>query len=90
MPKWSKPSPSIDDDVQEAFPPQRFATAFFMTPALATDVDYAAASGEAAKWLRRKGLTPVTSGVWAQAWVTYSRLADAEHNTECWLSMAKK
>lgn len=82
------PQPGVDDDVPEAFPPQRFAAAAFTTPAPATDADFAAACGEAAKWLRRKGIKPVTTGVWAVAWVTYSRLRDPEHNSECWLSVA--
>ena len=67
------PTPTVGGDKPEAyaFPPQRFAAASFSTPAPATDLQYSFACGEAAQWLRSKGFAPVTTGAWAQAWVTY-------------------
>lgn len=53
----------------EAFPAQRFAAAVFVTATPATDLQYSFACGEAAQWLAGKGLAPVTTGPWAQAWV---------------------
>ena len=82
------PTPTVGGDKPEAFPPQRFAAASFSTPAPATDLQYSFACGEAAQWLSSKGLAPVTTGAWAQAWVTYSGRDASEHVQECWLGLS--
>ena len=81
------PQPSPENK-PEAFPAQRFAAASFSTPLPATDLQYAYACGEVAQWLASKGLAPVTKGVWAQAWVTYSGSDATEHVQECWLGVS--
>jgi len=80
------PQPEVDA-VVEAFPAQRFAAAALNTPAPATEGDFKRACAEAAQWLQGRGLKPAKAGVWAQAWVTYSRLRDSAHVSECWLSV---
>ena len=81
------PQPEVDA-VVEAFPAQRMAAALFETPAPATDVEFSHACDEAAQWLRGRGVKPAKSGAWAKAWVTYSRLRDPTHISECWLSVS--
>jgi hypothetical protein len=81
------PLPEVDA-VVEAFPAQRFATAFFQAPTPATEEDFKRACAEAAQWLRGRGIAPAKTGVWAQAWVTYSRLRDPAHVNECWLQVS--
>jgi len=82
------PKPEANDKF-EFFPPQRFAAVSFSTAAIATDLQYAFACGQLSQWLSEKGLTPVSTGVWAQAWVTYSGAAAVEHVQECWLGLSK-
>jgi hypothetical protein len=82
------PLPEVDA-VVEAFPAQRFAAATFSTPTPAVEGDFQRACAEAAQWLRGRGIKPAKAGVWAQAWVTYSRLRDPAHVSECWQSVQR-
>ena len=72
------PLPEVDA-VVEAFPAQRFATATIVTPGPATEGDFQRACAETVQWLQRKGIKPAKTGVWAQAWVMYSRPGPFAH-----------
>lgn len=67
----------------EPFPAIRVAALTFVTPALASDVQYAFACGELQEVLALQGLAPV-DGPWSEAWVTYSGRAAPVHVNECW------